>query len=146
MNEKETIQEIRERLVRIETLLEKNAENWEEKIKVANHRIADLEDTIRWIARTAIGGVITGLIGIVFALIKWKKESKMRIDWKARLTNKTWWASIIGALVLLSQQLGLDLSQYIPQNYVDIINTVFLILTLLGITVDTSTDGISDNK
>ena len=70
MNEKETIQEIRERLVRIETLLEKNAENWEEKIKVANHRIADLEDTIRWIARTAIGGVLTGLIGIVFTLIK----------------------------------------------------------------------------
>lgn len=70
----------------------------------------------------------------------------MNIDWKARLTNKTWWISIISALVLLSQQLGLDLSQYIPQNYVDIINTVFLILTLLGITVDTSTDGISDNK
>ena len=146
MNEQDTIQEIKERLVRIETLLEKNAENWEEKIKVANHRIADLEDTIRWIARTAIGGVLTGLIGIVFALIKWKKESKMNIDFKKRLTNKTWWASIIGALVLLSQQLGLDLSQYIPQNYVDIINTVFLILTLLGITVDTSTDGISDNK
>ena len=70
----------------------------------------------------------------------------MNIDFKKRLTNKTWWVSITGALVLLSQQLGLDLSQYIPQNYVDIINTVFLILTLLGITVDTSTDGISDNK
>ena len=70
----------------------------------------------------------------------------MNIDFKKRLTNKTWWVSIIGALVLLSQQLGLDLSQYIPKNYVDIINTVFLILTLLGITVDTSTDGISDNK
>ena len=70
----------------------------------------------------------------------------MNIDWKARLTNKTWWVSIISALVLLSQQLGLDLSQYIPENYVDIINTVFLILTLLGITVDTSTEGISDNK
>ena len=70
----------------------------------------------------------------------------MNIDWKARLTNKTWWVSIIGALVLLSQQLGLDLSQYIPQNYVDIINTTFSILTLLGITVDTSTSGISDNK
>ena len=41
-----------------------------EKIKVANHRIADLEDTIKWISRTAIGGVLTGLIGIVFALIK----------------------------------------------------------------------------
>ena len=70
----------------------------------------------------------------------------MNIDFKKRLTSKTWWVSIISALVLLSQQLGLDLSQYIPQNYVDIINTVFSILTLLGITVDTSTSGISDNK
>ncbi|ALR90198.1 MULTISPECIES: hemolysin XhlA family protein [Clostridium] len=70
MNEQETIQEIKERLVRIEILLEKNTENWDEKIKVANYRIADLEDTIKWISRTAIGGVITGLIGIMFALIK----------------------------------------------------------------------------
>ena len=70
MNEQDTIQEIKERLVRIEILLETNANNWEDKLKVANHRIADLEDTIKWISRTAIGGVITGLIGIVFALIK----------------------------------------------------------------------------
>lgn len=70
MNDQETIQEIKERLVRIEILLEKNTENWDEKIKVANYRIADLEDTIKWISRTAIGGVITGLIGIMFALIK----------------------------------------------------------------------------
>lgn len=70
MNEQDTIQEIKERLVRIEILLEKNAENWEEKIKVANHRIADLEETIKWISRTAIGGVLTGAIGILFALIK----------------------------------------------------------------------------
>lgn len=70
MNDQETIQEIKERLVRIEILLEKNTENRDEKIKVANYRIADLEDTIKWISRTAIGGVITGLIGIMFALIK----------------------------------------------------------------------------
>lgn len=70
MNKQETIQEIKERLVRIEILLEKNTENWDEKIKVANHRISDLEDTIKRISRTAIGGVITGLIGILFALIK----------------------------------------------------------------------------
>lgn len=70
MDSQDTIQEIKERLVRIETLLETNANSWEEKLKVANHRIADLEDTIKWISRTAIGGVITGLIGIGFALIK----------------------------------------------------------------------------
>lgn len=70
MDSQDTIQEIKERLVRIETLLETNADSWEEKLKVANHRIADLEDTIKWISRTAIGGVITGLISIGFALTK----------------------------------------------------------------------------
>ncbi len=70
MNEVDTIQEIKERLVRIEILLEKNTENWDEKISVANHRIADLEDTIKWISRTAIGGLLTGLLGILFAFIK----------------------------------------------------------------------------
>ncbi|ACD22350.1 hemolysin XhlA [Clostridium botulinum] len=70
MSEQDTIQEIKERLVRIEILLEKNTENWNEKIKVANYRIADLEDTIKWISRTAIGGLLTGLLGILFAFIK----------------------------------------------------------------------------
>ncbi|AIY80036.1 hemolysin XhlA [Clostridium botulinum] len=70
MNEVDTIQEIKERLVRIEILLEKNTENWGEKINVANLRIRDLEDTIKWISRTAIGGLLTGLLGILFSLIK----------------------------------------------------------------------------
>ncbi|WP_252224031.1 MULTISPECIES: hemolysin XhlA [unclassified Clostridium] len=70
MNEVDTIQEIKERLVRIEILLEKNTENWGEKINVANNRIRDLEDTIKWISRTAIGGLLTGLLGILFSLIK----------------------------------------------------------------------------
>lgn len=71
----------------------------------------------------------------------------MNIDWKARLTSKTWWVTMIGAVILLLQQLGLfELANYIPKNYADIINTIFLIATLLGITVDTSTPGISDNN
>ena len=70
----------------------------------------------------------------------------MNIDFKKRLLNKTWWVSIISAFVLLFQQLGfVDLANYIPKNYADIVNTIFIILTLLGITVDTSTQGISDS-
>ena len=50
MNNEQDIQDIKERLVRIETLLETNngkveleLKALEEKIKVANHRIDDLE-------------------------------------------------------------------------------------------------------
>ena len=71
----------------------------------------------------------------------------MKIDFKARLSNKAWWIGIISLIVLLLQQVGLaNIADYIPKNYADIINTVFALLAMLGVTVDTSTDGISDNK
>lgn len=71
----------------------------------------------------------------------------MKIDFKARLSNKAWWIGIISLVVLLLQQVGLaNIADYIPKNYADIINTVFAILAMLGVTVDTSTDGLSDNK
>jgi len=68
----------------------------------------------------------------------------LSLNMKARLKNKSFWLAMIGAIVLLSQQCGLDISKFIPTNYVDITNTIFLILAMLGIVVDTSTSGISD--
>jgi phi LC3 family holin len=68
----------------------------------------------------------------------------MNIDWKARITHKAWWIGIVSLVVLLSQQLGFDLTLYIPKNYADIINTVFAILVALGVSVDTSTPTIND--
>ena len=69
----------------------------------------------------------------------------MNIDWKARITSKTFWVSTISLLVLLSQQIGFDLTTIIPKNYVDIINTIFALLAVLGIVVDNSTKGLSDS-
>jgi len=66
------------------------------------------------------------------------------INLESRMKNKAFWIALLGAIVLLSQQLGFDISQFIPKNYVDVINTIFSILTILGIVVDTSTPGISD--
>lgn len=80
MDERETIQDIRERLVKIELLLENipksinlQLENLDEKIKVTNHRISDLENTINWLSKAAIGAFITGAIGIIFSLSKLMK-------------------------------------------------------------------------
>lgn len=67
----------------------------------------------------------------------------MNINWKARLTNKTFWASIVSALVLLTQQLGYNI---IPSNWSDVLNTILTIFILLGIVVDPSTAGISDKQ
>ena len=77
MDDKETLQDVKERLVRIETLLENFSKtsdlkilNIEEKLKVANHRIEDLENTINWLSKTAIGALITGAIAVLFAFVK----------------------------------------------------------------------------
>lgn len=71
-DEKEILQGVTEKLIRIEGLLEniKNTnelklENMEEKIKVANNRIKDLEDTSKWLWRTVIGGLIAAVMSLI---------------------------------------------------------------------------------
>jgi predicted nucleic acid-binding Zn-ribbon protein len=73
MDERDTIQEIRERLVKIEMLLENipksvtlQLENLEDKIKVANNRIKDLEENNKWLWRAVVGAVIAGAIALLF--------------------------------------------------------------------------------
>ena len=73
MDDKDTIQEIRERLVKIEMLLENipqsinlQIENLEDKLKVANHRIEDLEKNNTWLWRTIVGAVVAGAIALLF--------------------------------------------------------------------------------
>ena len=73
MDEREVIQEIKERLVKIETLLESMSktnnlemDNLNEKIKVCNHRLSDLESQNRWLWRTVVGGLLAGSIALLF--------------------------------------------------------------------------------
>lgn len=66
----------------------------------------------------------------------------LTLDLKARLRNKTFIFSMLGATVLLIQQLGFK--DLIPSNWSDIVNTLLSILVMLGIVVDTSTKGVSD--
>lgn len=54
------------------------------------------------------------------------------------IKNKTWWVAIISALILLTQSHGLDLTKYIGTNWQDTLNTIFSILVLLGVSVDTT--------
>ena len=65
------------------------------------------------------------------------------MNWKSRFRNKTFWVSLTAAVVLLAQQLGLDI---FPKNIADIVNTILLIATILGVIVDPSTQGITDKK
>lgn len=64
MDDRETMQEVKERLVRIETLLEGKMNNVDERIRVANHRIDDLESNQKWFVCAIIGGFITLLYSL----------------------------------------------------------------------------------
>jgi len=73
VDQQETIQDIRERLVKIEVLLSNmtdatklQLENLEDKIKVANHRVEDLEKNNTWLWRAIVGGIIAGSIALLF--------------------------------------------------------------------------------
>ncbi len=64
----------------------------------------------------------------------------MKIDIKARLRNKWFWVSFISLVVILLEQLGITL----PFDLNAISGTILSIAVLLGIVVDTSSDGLSD--
>lgn len=71
----------------------------------------------------------------------------MKIDWKARLQNKTFWVALIALLLVLANQIfgvfGIDITFY--SGYItDISETVLMILALMGIIIDPSTSGVSD--
>ena len=73
------------------------------------------------------------------------------INWKVRVKNKTFWLLLIPAVVILIQKvaelfgISLDLSD-VSQKLVNVVEAVFVVLAILGIVVDPTTDGIGDSK
>ena len=71
-DDKELISEIREKLVKIEVMLENvtktnelKLETIEEKIKVINDRVKDLEENNKWLWRAIAGALISGAIAFL---------------------------------------------------------------------------------
>jgi len=72
MSESDAIQEVRESLIEIKGLLknmndtnELKLKNFDEKIKVANNRISDLEDANKWLWRAVAGTLISAVIAFL---------------------------------------------------------------------------------
>lgn len=75
----------------------------------------------------------------------------MNINWKVRIKNKTFWLALIPALFVLAQYIlplfGVDFDFVGWQDWtMNVINSVFAILAILGIVTDPTTDGVSDSK
>ena len=74
----------------------------------------------------------------------------MKINWVVRLKNKSFWLAIIPAVLLLIQAAAdvvgfqLDFGD-ISDKLITVVNAVFVVLSILGIVVDPTTDGIGDS-
>lgn len=74
----------------------------------------------------------------------------MKINWTVRLKNKVFWVTIIPALVVLVQVvaavfgLEIDLGD-LGNKLIDVVNTVFVILSIIGVVTDHTTAGVSDS-
>lgn len=74
----------------------------------------------------------------------------MKINWKVRIKNKNFWIGAIPTLLLLLQQVteifgvSLDLST-IQGQILSVVETVFLLLALIGVVNDPTTKGLSDS-
>lgn len=64
------------------------------------------------------------------------------INFKLRLQNKTTLVALISAVFLMLQQFGLT----IPNNIQEGVNTLVVILVILGIVTDPTTKGVADSE
>lgn len=73
------------------------------------------------------------------------------INWKVRAKNKTFWISLIPAVLLLAQVVAavfgvsLDLGD-LGNRLLAVVNALFAVLTILGVVNDPTTAGVSDSS
>ena len=74
----------------------------------------------------------------------------MKINWIVRIKNKAFWLAITPAVLLLIQAVA-DVVGYqldfgdISDKLIAVVNAVFVVLSILGIVTDPTTDGIGDS-
>lgn len=75
----------------------------------------------------------------------------MKINWKVRFANKYFWLALIPAVLLLVQAVAkvfgfeLDLGE-IGEQLKAVVNTLFAVLAIVGVSADPTTAGLSDSK
>jgi len=74
----------------------------------------------------------------------------MNINWQVRFKSKTFWVAIVPAILLLIQAVAavfgytLDFTQ-LNTKLLAVVEAAFVVLAILGIVVDPTTNGVSDS-
>lgn len=72
----------------------------------------------------------------------------MKINWKVRLRNKTWLASVLALAVSFVYDLlaMLDIIPPLSEDWLlSLVQTLLTLLTALGVVIDPTTDGAADS-
>lgn len=75
----------------------------------------------------------------------------MGINWQVRLKSKTFWLSIVPAVLLLVQVVAavfgfeLDLGD-LGNRILAVVNALFAVLAILGVVTDPTTEGVGDSE
>ena len=74
----------------------------------------------------------------------------MGINWEVRLKNPQWWIEMVAAVLLCIQTIAAVFGYHLEfevlnANLAAVVVAIFGVLTLLGITVDHTTEGIGDS-
>ena len=75
----------------------------------------------------------------------------MKINWKVRINNKLFWIAFIPAMLMFIQSVAnvfgftIDLSM-IESDLLDVVESAFLVLGIMGIIADPTTSGIGDSE
>lgn len=73
----------------------------------------------------------------------------MKINWKVRLRNKTWLASVMALIISFAYDL-LAMVEFVPPLSEDwlmsLLQTILTLLTALGVVIDPTTEGAGDSQ
>ena len=75
----------------------------------------------------------------------------MKINWEVRIKNKVFWITLIPAVLLVLQSVAavfgftLDLGD-LGNKLIAVVESLFVVLAILGIVTDPTTSGISDSS
>ena len=74
-----------------------------------------------------------------------------KINWLVRIKNKAFWVALIPAVLMLIQMIAavfgynLDLGD-LGDKLLAVLNSLFLVLAILGIVTDPTTEGVADSE
>ena len=98
-----------------------------------------------------IGGTFFYVLLRILLFFDGLEDFFMNINWIVRLKNKSFWLSFIPAVLLLIQAVAavfgftLDFGP-LGDQLLEVVNVIFIILSLLGVVTDPTTSGLGDSK